>query len=154
MSVRSSQTKVGRLTPTKTTGIYFRLKKNGSKTFYARRPDGNRNFEACESFDAAKTRRAEFTGKIAKGQVIGDPTRTLAQVIVEWEQTRTHVKPRTREMENTLVCLYIRPALGRTRVRDITRGTIVKFLAGLTRKDGQDAPLSGGTKTLILSTLS
>ena len=85
---------------------------------------------------------------------MGSTTKTVAGVIVEWEQTRTHVKPRTREMEDTFVRLYIRPALGRMKVRDITRGTIVKLLAGLTRQDGNDGPLSGGTKTLILSTLS
>ena len=122
-----SKHRVGVLVPTRTTGIYFRIKADGRKTFYVRytRPNGKRTFEAAGSFEEAKGRLSEVQGKIKKGQVIGSTTTTVADVIVEWEQTRTHVKPRTREMEDTLVRLYIRPALGRMKVRDITRGTIV-----------------------------
>jgi len=69
MSVASSQKpRVGRLVPTKTTGIYYRLKANGRKTFYVRytRPDGKRTFEAAGSFEDAKGRLAEVQGKIKK----------------------------------------------------------------------------------------
>jgi hypothetical protein len=62
MRNEGSTLKTGVFYPTKTTGVYFRLKRNGSKTFYARRPDGSRSFEACDSFEAAKSRRAEFVG--------------------------------------------------------------------------------------------
>ena len=64
----ASKHKVGALVPTRTTGIYFRLKADGRKTFYCRytRPDGKRTFEAAGSFEDAKGRLAEVQGKIKK----------------------------------------------------------------------------------------
>jgi len=112
MSVASSQKpRVGRLVPTKTTGIYYRLKADGRKTFYVRytRPDGKRTFEAAGSFEDAKGRLAEVQGKIKKREVIGSTRTTVEDVIAEWEQTRTtsnraHAKWRTR----SCVCTSVR----------------------------------------------
>jgi integrase len=145
--------KVGALVPTKAEGIYYRLKKNGTKTFYARRPDGTRNFEKCDSFEAAKARRAEFIGKNHKGEVIGNPSTTLRQIIEQWRATRTDVKPRTREGEE----LHIRVHFGsllRRRVRDINRAVILGWLAGLKRQDGKPGPLSESTKAHVFATLT
>lgn len=153
MSSRSSQPKVGQFVPTKVTGVYYRLKKNGSKTFYARRPDGSRSFEACESFEAAKARRAEFIGKAAKGEVIGNTSRTLNSLIEDWQGLRTTLKPRSREEQDRHVRLHIKPALGRMRVRDINRAVIKTWLAGLKRRDGKPGTLDDGTKEVILATL-
>lgn len=104
--------KVGRLYPTQAEGVYRRLRADGKYTFYARRADGKRNFEACDSFEAAKARRADFTGKNIKGEVIGSPATTLAQVIEQWRATRTHVKPRTRVTEETHIRLHFDPHFG------------------------------------------
>lgn len=54
--------KVGALVPTKTTGIYYRLKADGYKTFYVRytRPDGKRAFEATGSFEARRRGSPRF----------------------------------------------------------------------------------------------
>jgi hypothetical protein len=145
--------KVGELVPTKTTGVYYRLKKNGTKTFYARRPDGTRNFEACESFEAAKARRAEFTGKHHKGEVIGNPSTTLRQVIEDWRATRTDVKSKTREGEELHIRVHFGPLM-RRRVRDINRAVILGWLAGLKRHDGKPGPLSESTKAHVFATLT
>jgi integrase len=145
--------KVGRLYPTQAEGVYRRLRADGKYTFYARRADGKRNFEACDSFEAAKAPRADFTGKNIKGEVIGSPATTLAQVIEQWRATRTHVKPRTRVTEETHIRLHFDPLL-RCRVRDINRAKVVGWLAGLTRQDGKPGPMSDGTKATVLATLS
>jgi integrase len=151
----SGKQKVGALVPTRTTGIYYRLKANGTKTFYCRytRPDGKRAFEAAASFEAAKTRLAEVQGRIAKGDVVGDPTTTLEQVVEQWRATRTYVKPRTRAGEEAHVRLYFGPLL-RLRVRDINRAKVLGWLAGLTRQDGKTGLLSDSTKAHVMATLS
>lgn len=156
MAVSAKQkAKVGALIPTRTTGIYFRLKADGTKTFYCRytRPDGKRAFEAAGSFEAAKARLAEVQGRIGKGEVVGDPTTTLKQAVEQWRATRTHVKPRTREGEEGHIRLYFDPLL-RLRVRDINRARVLGWLAGLTRKDGKIGPLNDSTKAHALATLS
>jgi Phage integrase, N-terminal SAM-like domain len=151
MRNEGSNLKVGVFYPTKTTGVYFRLRKNGTKTFSARRPDGSRSFEACESLEAAKARRAEFVGKIDKGEVIGNRSRSLNSLIEDWQGLRTTLKPRSREEQDRHVRLHIRPAVGRMKVRDINRAVIKTWLAGLKRKDGKPGPLDDGTKEVILA---
>jgi integrase len=151
----SGKHKVGALVPTKTTGIYYRLKANGTKTFYCRytRSDGKRAFEAAGSFEAAKARLAEVQGRIGKGEVVGDPSTTLKQAVEQWRATRTHVKPRTREGEEAHIRLYFGPLL-RLRVRDINRAKVLGWLAGLTRQDGKPGSLNDRTKAHVLATLS
>jgi integrase len=156
MSAASSQKpKVGAFVPTKTTGIYYRLKANGSKSFYVRytNSEGKRPFEACDSFEAAKHRLAEVTGRLSKGEAVRDTSRTVASLIEDWQEVRRG-KPRTRENQDSHVRLYIRKPLGRLKVRDVTRAVVLKWLAGLKRHDGQDGPLNDGTRAYILSTLS
>ncbi len=129
MRNEGSTLKTGVFYPTKTTGVYFRLKRNGSKTFYARRPDGSRSFEACDSFEAAKSRRAEFVGKVSRGEVIGSTSRTLNGLIEDWQALRTTLKPRSREEQDRHVRLHIKPALGRMKVREINRAVLKQWLA-------------------------
>jgi integrase len=155
VSATSSQ-KVGAFVPSKTTGIYSRLKADGrSKTFYVRytNSQGKRAYEAAGSFEAAKHRLAQVTGKLSKGEPVRDTSRTVASLIEDWQAAR-QVKPRTAETQDAHVRLYIRPALGRMKVRDVTRAVVLKWLAGLKRQDGSGVPLSDGTRALVLATLS
>jgi integrase len=147
--------KVGAFVPTKTTGVYYRLKTNGSTTFYARftNSDGKRTYEACDSFEAAKARLAEVTGKISKGALVRDTSRTMASLIDDWQEARQG-KPPDAGGPGLHVRLYIRKPLGRLKVRDVTRAVLLRWLAGLRRQDGKEGPLSDGTKALILATLS
>jgi integrase len=140
---------------TKTTGVYYSVGANGRKTFECRytAPDGRRVFEAVGSFEAAKSRLAEVTGKLGKGEVVGNASTTVAALIKDWEVTRERVKPRTRETQSAHVRLYILKPLGRARVRDINRAAVVRWLNGLKRHDGK-GQLSEGTRALILATLS
>ncbi len=147
--------KVGALVPTKTTGIYYRFKSDGTKTFYVRytRPDNRRAFEAAGSFEAAKARLAEVQGRISKGEVVGDPTTTLRQVIADWRVTRAHVKPRTRVKEDEHIRLHFGPLLG-LRVREINKAKVLGWLAAMQRHDGKPGSLNDGTKAGVLATLS
>jgi integrase len=151
----SQANKPGAFTRTKVSGIYFRLKANGSKTFYVRFTDsgGKRVYEACGSFEQAKRRLAEVTGKLSKGGAVRDTSRTVASLISDWEKVR-QVKPRTAETQDSHVRLYIRKPLGRMKVRDVTRAVVLKCLAGLRRQDGSGVPLSDGTRAVVLATLS
>lgn len=156
MSTQSSSLKVGAFEKTNVTGIYRRQRAAGKPTFYVRftRPDGKRAWEACESFEHAKGRLAEIGGKLHRGEVVGDASTTVATLVKGWEITREQsVKPRTRSTQNAHTRLYVLPALGRMKVRDVNRAVVLKWLAGLKRQDG-DEPLSDGTKALILATLS
>ncbi len=147
--------KVGALVPTKTTGIYYRFKSDGTKTFYVRytRPDNRRAFEAAGSFEAAKARLAEVQGRISKGEVVGDPTTTLRQVIADWRVTRAHVKPRTRVKEDEHIRVHFGPLLG-LRVREINKAKVLGWLAAMQRHDGKPGSLNDGTKAGVLATLS
>lgn len=155
MPATSSQHKTGAFIATKVTGIYFRLKADGTKTFYVRytRPEGKRTFEAAGSWEDAKARLAQVQGKITRGEVVGKSSTTLAQVVEDWQAIRTG-KPRSIETQDSHIRLYIAPAIGRMKVRDINRAVVLKWLAGLKRHDGQEGALSDATKAGVLSTLS
>jgi integrase len=142
------------LVPTSTTGIYRRLRADGKATFYCRySSNGKRVYEAAGSFEAAKKRLAEVSGKIQTGTVVGDPTITVEALIKDWRLTRSGVKPRTRDTQEAHIRLYVIPSLGRMRVRDVNRAVVLKWLDGLRRQDGEGA-LSEGTRALLLATLS
>jgi integrase len=152
----SQRPKVGKFVATKTTGIYKRIRADGKTTFYVRysHPDGKRVWEAAGSFEAAKKRLAEVSGKLLTGTVVGDPATTMSNLIKDWRLTREHgIKPRTRETQEAHVRLYVEPTLGRMKVRDVNRAVVLKWLDGLRRQDGE-GPLSDGTRALILATLS
>lgn len=74
-------------------------------------------------------------------------------MIEQWRATRTHVKPRTREGEELHVRRHFGPLL-RLRVRDINKGRVLAWLAGLSRQDGKPGPLNDSTKAHVLATLS
>ena len=157
MSATSSQGKPGAFTATKVTGIYRRNDATGKpgKAFYVRytRQDGKRTFEAAGSFEDAKRRLAEVQGRITRGEVVGNASTTLSQVIQDWQAIR-NVKPRTAEAQDSHLRLYIRPRLGRMKVREVNRAAVLKWLSGLKRQDGREGALSDGTKAAVLSTLS
>lgn len=157
MSATSSQDKPGAYFATGTTGIYRRNDATGKpgKTFYVRftRSDGTRTYEAAGGFKEAKRRLHEVQGRITKGEVVGNGSRTLNSVIEDWVDLRTTLKRRSREEQDRHVRLHIKPALGRMRVRDINRAEVKKWLVGLKRKDGKPGPLDDGTKEVILATL-
>jgi integrase len=50
--------------------------------------------------------------------------------------------------------LHILPVLGSRKVRDISRGTVLQWQAGLKRADGKPGPLASGSVNFIRTTLS
>lgn len=147
--------KVGAFVPTKTTGIYKRLRADGTAAFYVRYTDatGKRRFELAGTFEQAKAKYAEVVGKTTKGEVVGDTSATLGSLLPGWRSLRdVTAKPRTRETEDRNVRLHIEPKWGRTKVRDISKNAITTWINGLTRQDGK--PMNSGTKALVLAQLS
>lgn len=155
MQSKPNKPEVGVLTPTKTTGIYYRLKKNGSKTFYIRYTNtaGKRPFEACSSFESAKSRLADVTGKKARGEIVAQVGTTVATLIEGWRGIRT-CKPRTCEMQDSNIRIYIEPHWSHMKARDVTKVGLQEWLLKLKRHDGSNVPLNDGTRALILATLS
>jgi hypothetical protein len=79
----------------KVTGIYYRERVGGKRTFYIRYTghDGKRAWSACESFELAKKRLADVTTKRVTGEVI-DTTTTLRELVPKWQAQRDgYIKP-------------------------------------------------------------
>jgi integrase len=156
MPVQAKQKpKVGAFVPTKTTGIYKRLRADGTAGFYVRFTDasGKRRYELAGTFDQAKARYAEVTGKTTRGEVVADPATTLSNLLPGWRAQRDVIaKPRTRETEERSVRLYIEPKWGRTKVRDIRPNSITTWINGLNKQDGE--PMDDSTRALVLAHLS
>jgi integrase len=147
--------KVGTNYPTKTPGIYQRLRANGSKVFLCRysASDGRRVMETCGTMMEAKARLAEVSGKKFKGeQVTGSVTTTVAELI-EGRRAVRDVKASSVEIEERNLRLHIEPRWGRVRAKDVTKAAILAWLRSLEKQNGTGA-LSEATRRLILSHFS
>ena len=140
---------------TKVTGIYYSTDTRGRKRFEVRytRSDGRRLYEVVGSFEQAKARLAEVNGKKSKGEIIGNVSTTVGQLIEGWQAAR-EVKPSTADRYDALVERRILPRWKNVRVRDVTRASTTEWLRGLRREDGRSGPLGEGTKRLILAVFS
>lgn len=158
MQTLSSSTRV-RHKPTAVQGITYSLNARGKKVFEVRYSDPVTNkqvYETVGTFEQAKARLREVQHKHVKGEVVGDPTITVSELIERWRDGRAAVKPKTARIYDDYVRLHIEPRWGKVRVRDVQRAQragISAWLSGLKRQDG-NGELSGTTKALVLSTLS
>jgi integrase len=150
--MQSQRSKPARHVPTKTTGIYYSFRANGKKVFECRYTDSNgrRRYQAVGTFEAAKARLAEVTGKKFKGEVVANVSITVGELIEGWRAIR-EAKASTRVIEERNIRLYIEPRWKRVKVRDVTKVGIQEWLRGLKRQDGRDGSLSDGTKALVLA---
>lgn len=138
--------------PTATTGIYYSLRANGKKVFECRYTDSNgrRVYQAVGSFEQAKARLAEVTGKKFKGEVVANVSTTVGDLIEGWRAIR-EAKASTRVIEERNIRLYVEPRWKRVKARDVTKVAIQEWLHSLKRQDGREGPLSDGTKALVLA---
>jgi hypothetical protein len=150
--MQAQVSKAARHVPTKTTGIYSSLHASGKKVFECRYTDSNgrRVYEAVGSFDQAKARLAEVTGKKFKGEVVANVSTTVGELIETWRSIR-EAKASTRVIEERNIRLYVEPRWRRVKARDVTKVAIQQWLRGMTRQDGREGPLSDGTKALVLA---
>jgi integrase len=148
-------TKPVRHKPTKVTGIYYSVNAKGRKTFECRYTDstGKRVYEAVGTFEQAKARLAEVTGRKFKGEVVVNVNTTVAELIEGWRAIRD-AKPRSRESEERNIRLHIAPRWARVKTREVSKVAIQEWLRGIERQDGKPGPLNDGTKALVLSTFS
>jgi integrase len=155
MQTLSSSTRV-RHKPTAVQGITYSLTTKGKKSFEVRYTDpasGKQRYEKVGTFEQAKARLREVQHKHVKGEVVGDPTITVSELIERWREGRAAVKPKTARIYDDYIRLHIEPRWGKVRVREVQRAGISAWLSGLKRQDGK-GELSGTTKLLVLSTLS
>src|SRR5712691_1306305 len=138
---------------TKVSGIYYSVGKTGRKVFEVRytTSDGKRVWETCESFEHAKARLAEVTGRKLTGHRVANVSVTVADLLPGWRDWRK-VKPRTEETQERHVRLYIENRWGRTKARDIVRADIVTWLRTMKKQNGGE--MNDGTKAVVLSTFS
>lgn len=138
---------------TKVPGVYYSVGKAGRKTWEVRYTDstGKRVWETVESFEAAKARLAEVTGRKMSGQRVASVSTTVSDLLPGWRDWRK-VKPRTEETQERHVRLYIENRWGRTKARDIVRADIVTWLRTMKKQNGGE--MNDGTKAVILSTFS
>src|SRR3954469_17261271 len=85
---------------TKVSGIYYSVGRSGRKVFEVRytTSDGNRVWETCESFEHAKARLAEVTGRKMTGHRVANVSVTVADLLPGWRAWR-QVKPRSEESQ-------------------------------------------------------
>ena len=119
MQTLSSTTRV-RHKPTAVQGITYSLTAKGKKSFEVRYTDpatGKQRYESVGTFEQAKARLREVQHKHVKGEVVGDPTITVGELIERWREGRAPVKPKTARIYDDYVRLHIQPRWGKTRVR-------------------------------------
>ncbi len=136
--------------------ILWSERASGKKTYSVRYWDsaGRRVIVAVgPRLDQALARQAEITGKKYKGEVVGDVTTTVGQLIDGWTAARD-VKSSTADTYDSIVVRRILPRWRNVRARDVTRASLTEWLRGLRREDGHEGPLGEGTKRLILAVFS
>src|SRR5690242_19695730 len=85
---------------TSVSGIYYSVGKKGRKTWEIRYTDstGKRTWETVESFEEARARLAEVTGRKMSGQRVANVSVTVSDLLAGWREWRS-VKPRTEETQ-------------------------------------------------------
>lgn len=152
MQAQPSKAPRRRHVPTNVSNIYWSGWPNNKK-FECRytNSEGRRVYEVCGSFEQAKKRLAEVTGKLATGETTGDISTTVGTLIDGWLALRDS-KASSRRIESRNVRLYLRPRWGRVKARDVSKVAIQEWLLNLKKQDG--TPMSGGTARLILAHFS
>jgi integrase len=146
----------GRHLKTKAEGVTKSVSpRTGRVTWEARytNSDGERVYEKCASFEAAKARRAEATHRVGRGEVVTSTSVTFADVLVGWREWRK-VKERSAVNYDAHVRVHLLPRFGQMKVKDISRATLKSWLNSLTREDMHGGEMGDGTKRILLSTLS
>jgi len=131
-------------------GVYYSERVGGKKTYEVRHPETRRWETVGPRLDAAKARVAELTVATYRGGVVADPTMTVADLIVGWQEARD-VAPRTAETQDAHVRLYVLPRWGRVKVRDVGKVGIASWLRDVKGVSGSE--LSEGSKAGLLATL-
>jgi integrase len=115
---------------------------------HPRNGEGRRLFEVVgPRLDEAKARAREVYGDAAPR--VSSVGLTFNDVLADWRAAR-QVRPGTAKNYDTWLRLYIEPRFGRVKVREISKGMVLRWLNGLQGKRG---PLAPGTRKLILATL-
>lgn len=144
-------------------GIYKSQRADGSWAFEVRRyvydrerGTKKRTYEVVGTrLDEAKARAAEITRGEFRGERVSSASFTVSQAISAWRETKApKLKPRTRESYERIIRKRILPRWGSTRVRDVSSLDVEGWLVSLSRQDGKDAPLSDGSKKLVLAVFS
>ena len=108
-------------------------------------PTGAKRWKTVPTLEQAEELKAEKTlleKRAAKLDPAVDPAITVGAYAEDWfEIHRTRRKPRTQELYRSQLRLHILPAFGTTRVRDMRRSRITRWLAklaqhGRTRRPG------------------
>ena len=84
---------------------------------------------------------ADILGRLDRGTYVEPSRQTLAEYLTEWlEATRTRVRPSTWESYQRNVRTHINPAIGSTRLQDLSAATLNRLYANLLtagRADGK-----------------
>jgi integrase len=146
--------------PTKTPGIYTSSNgKPGGLRWEVKYTDPATGKQAWSSVfkrrQDALSFQAEVRGKVDKGTVIGNPSMTFRALVAEWKVVRdARVSEGTASSQDMHLRVHILPVLGNRKVRDISRATVLRWQAGIKRKDGRVGPPAPSTVNLIRATLS
>jgi integrase len=121
-------------------GITYRLKDDGSRTYYVYAAGKQIAVQGGEREALAK--QSELRGKLARGEKVASNRKTFDEVAEEWLATK-----RTRLREKTLIGYeaalenHLRPYFGKFRITRIDEDAVAAFVVAMqrktkTRKDG------------------
>jgi integrase len=116
-------------------GVHYRLKKDGSKTWYFFDP-ARGNYVAVEGGEKdAVAAQAEARGKSARGEQVAPGKITLHEVAEAWIESKK-IRAKTRRNYRESLDLVILPRFGKMKVSAITVDHIAKLVRDL-EKDGK-----------------
>lgn len=110
-------------------GITYRLRKDGSRTYYVQH--GGAQISVSGGKDRALALQAELRGRTARGETLSAQSKTLAEAASIWLPTKRDIRPATRRGYEWALRSYTLPRLGALKVGAVNADRLAAFIRQL-----------------------
>ena len=121
---------------------------DGMYIYYYKGSDGKRRSISSKTIDGLRLKEAELKVESIKGLRSDKRTITLNEVHEEWQRNK-HVNPHTKANYDWLYNSYAKDAIGKERIRKITKGSIREFYSNLRSERHLAVTTIDGLQTVI-----
>jgi integrase len=133
MAVESSHDR-SKYNQTGVTGLEFRWRADGSKTFYGFVPSRGRMKLNSRKQREARAELNELLGKAAKGETVAPVNKRFKDVAEEWLVSKRKLRPWTRRSYRAALDLVLIPRFGHLKVGAVSTSLIASLIRDLEAK--------------------
>jgi integrase len=133
MAVESSQDR-SKYNQTGVTGLEFRWRADGSKTFYGFVPSRGRMKLNSRKQREARAELNELLGRAAKGETVAPVNKRFKDVAEEWLASKRKLRPWTRGSYRAALDLVLIPRFGHLKIGTVSTSLIASLIRDLEAK--------------------